>query len=175
MKHLPFASTIEKVQVHQDIEQMVTDILFNASDENASDSSATEIASSALESATFGADKYYRFEESAEALNEENDFRKKASDEVKAYLAFRFTEGFPDALVKSIEYPLIFWRQRGKQFPNLACLARKYLSIPATSVPSEQIFSLAGRMVTERRTFLSGQSVERLVFCKKNIRYWDVE
>jgi len=46
-------------------------------------------------------------------------------------------------VVKANSFPLTFWRMRGEQFPYLNLLARKYLSIPASAVPSEQIFATA--------------------------------
>lgn len=113
LKHLPFASTIERVHMHNEIERMVIDMLFNIEEENTLDEPAAgETASSSSQIASFGAEKYYRFEESAAApVGEENDFRKKSSNEVKAYLSFRFTDGFSENMVKSVEFPLIFWRE----------------------------------------------------------------
>src|SRR5438045_2199511 len=98
---------------------MITNILLSISEEGAlSHSAMAENVSSTMQTATFGAEKYYRFEESAAPLGEENDFQKKANGEVKSYLSFRFTDGFSDSVVKSIQFPLIFWRKRGNQFPN---------------------------------------------------------
>ena len=39
--------------------------------------------------------------------------------------------------------PLKWWQQNGNVFPGLQALALKYLSIVATSVPSERLFSKA--------------------------------
>ena len=82
-------------------------------------------------------------------------------------------QNHPGIVMKANSFPLTFWRMRGERFPYLKLLARKYLSIPASAVPSEQIFATAGRTISERRALLSGKSVEMLVFCKKNILYWD--
>ncbi|KAL7075725.1 hypothetical protein ACQ4LE_004924 [Meloidogyne hapla] len=47
--------------------------------------------------------------------------------------------------------PLDFWKCNEKKFPLLAEAARKFLSPPATSVPSEQVFSTARDVFTYRR------------------------
>ena len=52
------------------------------------------------------------------------------------------------------ENPLTWWRQNNERYPSLAILAKKYLCIPATSVPSERVFSTAGDIVTAERSQL---------------------
>ena len=52
----------------------------------------------------------------------------------------------------------------------LSKLARKYLAVPATFTPSEQLFSEAGNVMTIKRTQLTPNMLENLVFCKKNWR-----
>ena len=50
------------------------------------------------------------------------------------------------------------------KYPILSSLARKYLYIPATSVPSERAFSIAGHIVNRRIACLNPDSVNMLVF-----------
>ncbi len=52
-------------------------------------------------------------------------------------------------------------------FPTLAILARRYLAIPASSAPSESIFSIAGDIITKKRNRLSDESF-RLILVLKN-------
>ncbi|MBW0550443.1 hypothetical protein O181_090158 [Austropuccinia psidii MF-1] len=61
---------------------------------------------------------------------------------------------------------LLFWKSRGKIFPTLAHMAQKYLSIPATSAPSEWVFSCGRKILTYQRASLSGMHVEQLACVK---------
>lgn len=64
--------------------------------------------------------------------------------------------------------PLIWWSQHCHRYPSLSVIAKKYLCIPATSVPSERVFSTAGDVVTAQRSPLKSEYVDRLIFLKKN-------
>ena len=65
--------------------------------------------------------------------------------------------------------PLEWWRSSGSQlYPKLARLARKYLGLCATSVTSERLFSVAGNIVTSKRTRLTPDNVNKLVFLACN-------
>ena len=64
--------------------------------------------------------------------------------------------------------PLIWWRDNEKYFPRLSQLARKYLCVPAISVPSERAFSVAGHVVNERRSSLLPE-INMLVFLSCNL------
>ena len=70
--------------------------------------------------------------------------------------------------INATENPLTWWRQNSERYPSLAILAKKYLCIPATSVPSERVFSTAGDIVTAQRSQLKSEHVDRLIFLKKN-------
>ena len=64
-----------------------------------------------------------------------------------------------------------WWCGNQRSFPILSRMARKYLSIPATSVPSERLFSDAGNQITSKRTCLSSKLVSQLLFVKRNSLY----
>ena len=53
-------------------------------------------------------------------------------------------------------------------FSALSKLARRFLSAPATSVPSEQLFSGAGIIFEPKRNRIQGKMVEKLLFLKYN-------
>ncbi|KAM3850215.1 E3 SUMO-protein ligase ZBED1-like [Diretmus argenteus] len=63
--------------------------------------------------------------------------------------------------------PLQWWKKHQSSFPRLSKLAKKYLSIPATSAPSERLFSVGGDIVTCHRASLKPDVVDRLVFLAK--------
>jgi hypothetical protein len=61
------------------------------------------------------------------------------------------------------EDPLQWWKQHQQLYPRLAGLARKYLAVPASSVPSERIFSSAGHFDKRHRSQLDADGLEREV------------
>ena len=71
--------------------------------------------------------------------------------------------------LKSCDNCLEWWSHNSLQFPNLAKLAKKYLCVPTTSVPAEQVFSVAGEVITNKRSSLKPENVDMLIFLDKNI------
>ncbi|XP_031154118.1 zinc finger BED domain-containing protein 4-like [Sander lucioperca] len=65
--------------------------------------------------------------------------------------------------------PLEFWRTNQGRFPDLAQMARRYLSAPCTSTDSERLFSAASHVIDEKRNRLSCDKAEKLLFIKKNL------
>jgi len=55
---------------------------------------------------------------------------------------------------------ILWWKRNASCLPVLSGLARIYLAIPATSTPSERVFSTAGNLISEKRTSLSCDSVQ---------------
>ena len=64
--------------------------------------------------------------------------------------------------------PLQWWQLQHHQFPLLAKLARKYLCVCATSVPSERLFSTDGKIV-HGRSQLKPDKVNELIFLAENL------
>lgn len=60
--------------------------------------------------------------------------------------------------------PLKFWEDRKTTNPAMYKMAMKYLCIPATSVPSERVFSEAGLLCNQRRNRLDPEKVDQILF-----------
>lgn len=71
---------------------------------------------------------------------------------------------FAEPAIPKKEDPLRWWRENMGRFPTLSKLARSFLCIPATSTPSERIFSAAGNICSQKRASLSRDHVEMLTF-----------
>ena len=70
--------------------------------------------------------------------------------------------------IPTMENPLAWWSRNEQRFPRLSKLAKSYLAVPATSTPSERVFSLAGNTVTRQRSSLHPDHVDKLVFVNAN-------
>jgi hypothetical protein len=63
-----------------------------------------------------------------------------------------------------------FWVQYRERFSRLYRVAQRVNIIPATSVPSESIFSIAGYVARKQRTSLSSTSLRHLMVLKESYR-----
>ena len=70
--------------------------------------------------------------------------------------------------------PFSWWATNKNQYPILHQIAMKYLSIPATSVPSERLFSDAKNLITPQRTRLDSFLINQLMFLKRNRDHVDI-
>ena len=67
--------------------------------------------------------------------------------------------------------PLKWWKENESRFPHISGVARKFLSIPATSAPSERVFSAAGLTITKTRASLSPDHAAELIFLHDSWEY----
>jgi hypothetical protein len=98
-----------------------------------------------------------------------SESHKKKTNEVNSYINENITEK-----AEFNSNPYEWWNNHKKRFPVLFILARKFLSVPATSVPSERLFSDAGNNMTNKRTSLSPKIFQELIFVKRNSKYIDI-
>ena len=61
---------------------------------------------------------------------------------------------------------LAWWKEKESQFPILAAMARDLFTVQASTVASESAFSLSGRVISERRSKLTAESMQVCVCLK---------
>ncbi|XP_025996385.1 zinc finger BED domain-containing protein 4 [Solenopsis invicta] len=73
------------------------------------------------------------------------------------------------------ENPIRYWLKLTSVYPTLSIIARKYLAIVGTSVPSERLFSRAGNILTDSRNRLSPNYLKKLLFLNSlSIKDWQL-
>ncbi|XP_011859600.1 PREDICTED: zinc finger BED domain-containing protein 1-like [Vollenhovia emeryi] len=77
-------------------------------------------------------------------------------------LALELRQYLNQPVVSRTENPIEYWNKLGVAYPTLHSCALKYLSIVATSVPSERLFSKADAIKAERRSRLTGDRLNKL-------------
>ena len=81
--------------------------------------------------------------------------RYNATAEINCYLAASRAQKDSDLL--------IWWCMFKKDFPALAALACNYFAAPASSVPCEQLFSIAGNTITKNCNSLAPETAQALL------------
>ena len=98
-------------------------------------------------------------------LGEEND------DSIDDGCDTQLTEYLAEKPIPCDAQPLEWWKQNESQFPHLSSVAKSLLCIPATSTPSERLFSTVGLTVTRLRNSLKPENVDSLLFLNKNAEF----
>ena len=62
------------------------------------------------------------------------------------------------------ESPLQWWNLEASCMPLLSSAACKYLSVCATSVPSERVFSIGGNVVQSKQNSIKPHKVYQVIF-----------
>ena len=64
-----------------------------------------------------------------------------------------------------------FWMQQCENFPQLFQLAKQVLIIPASNTCVERMFSVSGATVTEKRTRLAIEKIDKMIFLSRSLSY----
>lgn len=82
--------------------------------------------------------------------------------EMKLYLSL--------PLIVAEAEPLAWWKAHHvEEMPMISKVARKYLCVPASSVPSERVFSASGHILSPSRSKLTADNVNMLTFLHYNL------
>ena len=64
--------------------------------------------------------------------------------------------------------PDVQWKVLEPEFPRLALLARRFLSIPPTSAPSERVWSRFGRVISKQSSTIDSTIAAQIMFLRDN-------
>lgn len=96
---------------------------------------------------------------------------KSASNSVVSSSIITMRQYLEECIIPRNECPLKYWQARAILYPELSSLAEKYLSVMATSVPSERTFSKSGQILSERRSSIQPKRMEKILFLNMNQRF----
>ena len=68
--------------------------------------------------------------------------------------------------LERVKDPLEWWAAHESKYPSLALLARNVLCIPATSAPTERLFSYAGLTIADNRANLLPGNVAEIIYLR---------
>ena len=97
----------------------------------------------------------------------------KLKGELRRYRERPAESVFLDTRRKEYRNPLGWWQDNKADFPIMSELARILLCIPATSAPSERIFSLASRVISKLRSSLDPENASQIVFVHGALDWFD--
>ena len=98
-------------------------------------------------------------------LDEEENVNVESLTEVDHYLR--------EPCVANDKSVLDWWLSKKDCYPVLFEMARVYLAIPASSAPSERVFSVGTLVLTDKRRQLQEGRVARLMFMKRNMTLYN--
>jgi hypothetical protein len=84
-------------------------------------------------------------------------------DELEEYMASNIQLNESDDV-------LSFWLQHKLKFPILFSIVQDFYAIPASNTIVERLFSSSKSTITDKRTSLASEKVNKLLFLKKNLK-----
>ena len=102
--------------------------------------------------------------ESSSRDQEKETLKRRAREELDGYVKHKFDK---DDIHLKMD-PLDFWKEKGKQWPLVREVAKTILAIPASSAGSERSFSTMGRLLSNNRTTMLHDKVNKLIVLNKH-------
>jgi hAT family C-terminal dimerisation region len=99
-----------------------------------------------------------KFSSLAEKFYRKKEIEEEAEGEFEAFKSLKVLAEHKDS--DGLEW----WRKNDKTFPTMARLARRYLAIPASSSPSERIFSKFGVVWEKRKCNFNADTANDLIY-----------
>jgi len=96
--------------------------------------------------------------------------RSRASDPIKKSIENELKIYLSLPRIERKSCPIMWWKTNGNRFPFLFEAAKKYQCMPATSVPSERVFSKAGNVITKKRTRLGKRTANMIITLNTNLK-----
>jgi len=94
-------------------------------------------------------------------------------EEIRSYLSLKPASSHADDSIRNEECneAVRFWQKNHMDYPHLQAVARRYLTISASSVPVESMFSTTGLIMNSRRSRFSTSKLNYLSFIHDNNKY----
>ena len=166
-KKLGFTQPLAATQCEKNILSEMGDVLLNTNESTdlsqaaATDSSLSDTTTSNSEqAASTSLDVWSLFDARVNEVQGTQTTQSECIVEMRQYLQAN--------LLDRREDPIKWWSDNKALYKRLHALAKKFLSIPATSVPAERVFSKAGELISAKRNRLKETNVDTLLFLNKN-------
>jgi hypothetical protein len=166
MKHL---SSMQKEECIESIKQEM--LLFDVDDRVKSPKPRKESRLQTNNSIKYMTDFYLNAEDDDEDYIDQNTSLRSSSHALE--IEFYMKQGSdkstktPDSPGEKEEEeynPLSFWKKMHSSYPILSKVAARVFGVPASSAAVEREFSLAGNIITQKRSKLSPDAVNDMVF-----------
>lgn len=76
-----------------------------------------------------------------------------------------------EAPISRDENPRSWWKEHALLFPKLQDQAKSFVCSPASSVPSERLFSKAGALISRRRSRIKDKNINKILFLNNKMKW----
>ena len=95
---------------------------------------------------------------------DDSDSEDECQDDIEKYIKYKYDKH------KNNNNILKWWEEHSKYFPTLTKIARYIHCIPASSAPSERIFSLSGFILNSKRTRMKPSTLNDMLYLNSHFK-----